>query len=202
MRTIAIVALLAVTLGACAPVTTAVPTGAPTTGTFPSPTAMPSPRAANFSISWKYYPCGGNSHFLAEVAEPDYPPPMYFVDTARGILSYTPIGEADSIVIPFRLADAEAEAIYQEGVRIGFFDYPSAFEVPEPFVRGLVMPAQAYTLRLTNGSLSTSVIWSDHAIVEPAYAPADRLRELMVLIRKTVQAHPEVQELPPGKLCL
>ncbi len=187
MKAMAFPIMLALTLSACAPATAAVPSSVPAIEV----------RAENFSFNWKYYPCSGNPKFVFDPEERNLSMPEYVVDTSTGTLVYTALGETNSISIPFRLTEIEAEAIYRKAVGIGFFDYPSTFVVPEPFVRGLMTPASAYELSMTNGGLAKSLIWSDHAIVEPPYAPADRLRELMDLIEKTVESHPEVQQLPP-----
>jgi hypothetical protein len=124
---------------------------------------------------------------------------MYLLDTAKGTLAYTPIGETDTTTIPFQLTDAEAGAISQKAVEIKFFGYPSQFVVPDKFVHGTSAPYAVYELTMRNAAFIHSVTWSDDAIVDPPYDPAEQLRDLMDLIQRTIRSHPEVKQLPPPK---
>lgn len=127
---------------------------------------------------------------------------MYVLDTISGTLVYTPLGEATSITISLQLTNDELESIYQKAVSVGFFEYPSKFVVPTDQSLGRHTPAASFELKMTNDTATNSVSWTDDALTDSGYTKADHLRELMYLIDKIIQSHPEVQELPEGMLCL
>jgi len=154
-----------------------------------APTATIAPRKSDVALVFKYEAeCG----LL----------PVNVLDTASNTLVYTPLGDTTSITISLRLTDDELESIYQKAIEIGFFDYPSKFVVPDDQVLGYRTPASSFELSIADGTVQNSVSWTDDIITKPDYPKADQLRELMKLINKTIQSHPEVQQLPgPKVLC-
>lgn len=150
-----------------------------------APIATVAPRADNFSFVYQYISCGSA--------------PLYILDSSKGTLIYTPLGDSTAITISFPLKDEEMETIYQKAVSIDFFDYPSEFVVPDDQVVGYQMPASNHELSMTNGEMSNSVTWTDGTMTKPEYKEADRLRELMDLIYEIIQSHSEIQQLPKSK---
>jgi hypothetical protein len=174
------VLLVLTILAACTPVITSPPQ---------TPTVTIPPRADNFSFIFQDYSCGSI--------------PVNVLDTASGTLVYTPLGDSTSTTINLRLTDNELETVYRKAMSIGFFDYPSEFVVPDDQALGFHAPSSSYQLSMTNGEMTNLVSWRDDTMTEPDYLKADQLRELLDLIDKIIQSHPEVQQLPePKALCL
>ena len=140
------------------------------------------PRADNFAFVFEDAPCGGI--------------PMNVLDSANKTLTRTPIGNSHSTTISLSLTNDELESIYQKAMSIGFFDYPSEFIIPDKQVIGHHSPASTYKLSLINGEMTNSVTWHDDTMTKPSYTEADQLRELMNLIEKIIQSHPEIKQLP------
>lgn len=183
MKPIACTILIALALTSCGPAGILTPT--------------PVARTSNFSLKFQYDPCGP----MQMLQPTNYGEPMYVLDTVKGTLVYLPLGETNSITIPFQQTDGELDAIYQKAAAIGFFQYASTFVIPAEHVIGMHTPAASYALTIANGALSHTVAWFDEDLVDQPYAPADRLRELMDLIEQTIKSHPEVQRLPPTAGC-
>ena len=150
-----------------------------------APVATVSPRADNFAFLFQASPCGPN--------------PVNILDTSNSTLVYTPLGDTTSITISLQLTYDELESVYQKAISIGFFDYPSAFLIPDDQVLGYQAPASSYQLSMTNGDMTNSVSWTDDTMTKPGYTKADQLRELMNLINEKIQAHLEIQQLPGPK---
>lgn len=142
-------------------------------------------RSDNFAFVYQDYSCG-----LI---------PVHVLDTTSDTLVYAPLGDPTSITVPFQLTDDELESVYQKAVFIGFFDYPSKLLIPDDQVLGYQAPASSYELSMTNGEMTHSVSWTDDTMTKPGYTKADQLRELMKMIDKIIQSHPEVEELPGSK---
>ena len=154
-----------------------------------APVATNSPRANNFALVFQDFAC-------ASV-------PVNVLDTASSTLVHTPLGDTTSLTISLRLTEAELEAIYQKAMAIGFFDYPAKFVIPDQQVLGYQARVFSYQLSMTNGEMTNSVSWQDDTITKSDYTKADQLRELIELIRQSIQSHPEVQQLPePEVRCI
>jgi hypothetical protein len=154
-----------------------------------TPTTTVTSPVNNFSLIFQYTPCG--------------PTPVNVLDTATGTLVYTPLGDTTSTTISLRLTDDELESIYQKAIAIGFFDYPSKFVVPNDQVLAYHTPAASYEISITKGTMTNSVSWTDNVMTKPDYTKANQLRELMKMIDKVLQSHPEVKQLPrPKMLCI
>jgi hypothetical protein len=129
--------------------------------------------------------------------------PVNVLDTTKDTLAHTPLGDTISITISLRLTNDELESVYQKAISISFFDYPSKFVIPDYQVLGYQSGISSYQLSMTNGVMTNSVSWTDDTISKPSYTKADQLRELMYLIDKIIQSHPEIQLLPePKALCI
>ena len=95
------------------------------------------------------------------------------------------------------LTDHEMNSIYAKMRDIGFFDYPVQFSIPMPKEGsvGMVTPHQTYYFKVTVGTQSKELTWEDNIITVKS-EPADKLRELITLILKIIEAKPEYKTLP------
>jgi hypothetical protein len=95
------------------------------------------------------------------------------------------------------LSGAETERIHRKMAEIGFFGYPEEFAVDIPPGSGATVfdPAPHYRFMVRNGDQIEKLRWSD-SISSPTSARADRLRELIQLIERTVQAHHPSERVP------
>jgi len=108
------------------------------------------------------------------------------LDTSKGILVHTPLGESKSIDIPFVLADAEMEMSYQKMLSTEYFGYPS-----EVRVRG-ESPASTFRLAVVNGEITNDVKWtSDLESGEPNFGENDKLLQLYIYIQQIIHSHAE-----------
>ncbi len=149
------------------------------------PAVKTAPHADNFAFVFKDYSCA--------------PIPLNVLDTTSGTLVHTPLDDTTSITISLHLTDDELETIYQKAISVGFFNYPSKFVVPDDQVLGYQTPPSNYELSMTNGEMINSVSWTDGTMTKSDYTKADKLRELVNLINKIIQSHPEIQQLPQTK---
>ncbi len=156
-------------------------TTAPASG---PPASAPAPRAPNFAVMFHVRTCG--------------PTDLHILDTASGTLVHTPLGETTALTVPLQLTDTELDAIYQHARAIDFFRYPADLRIPEDQVRGMQTPAAHYQLRMTNGTMTNTVAWTD-AVTVPKRTDIEHFRTLVQLIEHTMQAHPEMHHLPEPK---
>ena len=190
IRNIVMVLLISFILASCATATVVVPTEFTLPADNVTPTVATIPIAANFSFVFKDYSCD-----LSPVHTP-----VNILDTTNGTLVHTPLGDTTSITISLQLTDDELESIYSDAVSIGFFEYPSKFVVPDDQVTGRHFPAFSYQLSMTNGEKTNSVTWTDDMTTKPSFIKGDQLRNLVYLINKIIQSHPEIKQLPEPKL--
>ena len=101
-----------------------------------------------------------------------------------------------SITISLSLTEEEMDHIYQKMVEIDFFNYPDVFKVtvPEDELTQLVTPHSSYYFKVEKGSTVKELNWEDE-IMNPD-EQADRLKELIYLIRDIIELKPEYQVLP------
>ena len=177
-------------LASCAPATVVVPTEFALPVDNVTPTVVTIPIADNFAFVFQDYSCD-----LSPVHTP-----VNILDTTNGTLVHTPLGDTTSITISLQLTNDELESIYSEAVSIGFFEYPSKFVVPDDQVTGRHFPAFSYQLSMTNGEKTNSVTWTDDMTAKPSFIKDDQLRNLVNLINKIIQSHPEIKQLPEPKL--
>ncbi len=139
------------------------------------------PKAENFSFVFEEYSCG-------------HLPLLNVLDTSKGTLVNTPLGETKSVEIPFVLTEGEIEIIYQEIISTNYFDYPSKVRVRGP------VPSSTFRLKVVNGNFSNDVKWTDDFDFLPNYPEDDGLVKLFYLIQKIIRSHPEYPK--PNALCL
>jgi hypothetical protein len=122
--------------------------------------------------------------------------------TARNVLdtfegTYTKDMVADPpITIDFALSEEEKEEIYQKMAEIDFFDYPDEFsvEISPDAVVTMVIPYSSYYFRVACDSQIKELRWDDD--IKNPDEQADRLRELIMLIRDIVESKEEYRALP------
>jgi hypothetical protein len=94
------------------------------------------------------------------------------------------------------LSEEEMDRIYQKMVAIDFFNYPDEFSVStvpgEPI--GMVTPHASYYFKVEYNSQIKELSWDDD-ITNPD-EKADKLRELISLIRDIIESREEYQKLP------
>ena len=122
--------------------------------------------------------------------------------TARNILdtfegTYTKDMVADPPVsIDLSLSEEEKDIIYQKMVEIDFFSYPDDFSVDVSTAERITtfMPYNSYYFKVEYDSQIKELRWDDD-ITKPD-EKADRLRELILLIRNIIESKEEYKELP------
>jgi hypothetical protein len=108
-----------------------------------------------------------------------------------------------SITIKMRLTKTEMERIYQKMVEIDFFSYPDTFTVTaapgEP--TQVITPFNMYRFTVEKDSQTKTLNWSDE--IQTPNDKAAKLRELIILIQRIIEAKEEYKELPePGSAYL
>jgi hypothetical protein len=101
-----------------------------------------------------------------------------------------------SITVELSLTEAELDRIYQKMVEIDFFDYPDEFSVPveEGELVTIRTPYSSYYFKVEYDSTVKELWWEDE-IMNPN-DEANKLRELIQLIRDIVESKEEYKELP------
>ena len=101
-----------------------------------------------------------------------------------------------SITVNLSLSQEELDMIYQKMVEIDFFDYPDKFSVPIP-PDGMVTsvtPYSSYYFKVEYDSKVKELRWEAEIINKNE--EADKLRELIKLIRDIVESREEYKKLP------
>jgi hypothetical protein len=122
--------------------------------------------------------------------------------TARNVLNtfegtYTKDMVADPpITIDLTLSEEEKEEIYLKMEEIDFFDYPDEFsvEISPGTTVTMVTPYSSYYFRVARDSQIKELRWDDN--IKNPDEQADRLRELIMLIRDIVESKEEYRALP------
>ena len=121
------------------------------------------------------------------------------LDTFQGTYSKDMVRDPN-IMIHLLLSDEEMDRIYQKMVEIDFFNYPDQFSISAPpgVPVGISTPYSSYYFKVEHDAGTKELWWHDE-IVYKDYADekADRLRELIGLIRDIVESKEEYEELPP-----
>ena len=101
-----------------------------------------------------------------------------------------------SITVNLSLSKEELDRIYQKMIEINFFGYPDEFSVSvspgEP--AGMVTPHLSYYFRVEYDSKVKELRWEDN-ITNPD-KKAEKLRELINLIRDIIESKEEYKKLP------
>ena len=100
------------------------------------------------------------------------------------------------ITVDFTLSEEEKEEIYLKMVEINFFDYPDKFsiEVLPDAIMTMVTPHNSYYFRVVDGSQTKELQWDDD--IKNPDQQADRLRELIILIRNIIESKEDYKALP------
>ena len=120
------------------------------------------------------------------------------IDTFHGKFTKDMV-DAPSITITLKLSEAEMEEIYQKMLDIDFFNYPDTFTViPGPNeATQLVTPVNSYYFTVEKNGQTKTLSWEDSN--QNPNTKADKLRELIVMIQRMIEAKEEYKELPdPG----
>ena len=136
------------------------------------------PESAGFNLEFRYGVTAGN-----------------ILDTFEG--TYTKDMVIDPpVTVDLSLSAAEKEMIYEKMVEIDFFDYPDEFSVNVPLGKmiGRVTPYSSYYFRVEHDSQVKELRWDDE--ITNLDEKAERLRELITLIRNIIESKEEYQELP------
>jgi hypothetical protein len=136
------------------------------------------PRESNFNLIFRYGITAGNT-----------------LDTFQGIYIKDMVRDP-SIRIQLALTEEEMDQIYQKMVEIDFFNYPDKFSVavlPDA-PTAIRTPYPSYYFKVEYNSQVKELRWEDEIIEEDE--KANRLRELISLIRDIVESKEEYKELP------
>ncbi len=104
---------------------------------------------------------------------------------------------APSITTNLSLTSEELSQILAKMEEIDFFNYPDVFEVPQGELTQVVTPYSKYYFKVRYGSDTKELRWDDE-ILNPK-EQADRLRELISLIRGIIESKDEYKKLPEPK---
>jgi protein involved in sex pheromone biosynthesis len=117
------------------------------------------------------------------------------LDTFQGKFTKDMISEAP-ITIEFNLTSEEMDSIYQKMLEIDFFSYPDEFEVtvPEGELARMVLPYSSYYFKVEHAGGIKELTWEDK--ITNTDAQADKLKELIHLIRDIIELKPEYLVLP------
>jgi len=106
---------------------------------------------------------------------------------------------APSITTHLELTQSELEQILLKMEEIDFFNYPDVFkiEIPPGGLISIVTPYSRYYFKVEHGSVVKELSWEDEILNEDE--KADRLRELINLIRSIIESKEEYKRLPEPK---
>ena len=138
----------------------------------------PTPGESNFNLIFKYGVSAKN-----------------ILDTFEG--TYTKDMVMDpSITVNISLSEEELDRIYKKMVKIDFFSYPEKFKVSPSLgeIVGIVTLYSRYYFRVEYDSQIKELSWDDELIYKDE--KADRLREVIKLIRDIIESKEEYKELP------
>jgi hypothetical protein len=101
-----------------------------------------------------------------------------------------------AITIELTLSEEEMDSIYQKMAEIDFFNYPDEFKVTVPpgELTGMVTPFSRYYFTVEKDSQIKDLSWADE-ITNPN-VKADKLRELINLIKSIIESKEEYKKLP------
>ena len=101
-----------------------------------------------------------------------------------------------SITVNLSLTEEELDRIYQKMVEIDFFDYPDEFSVvvAPGEAAGHLTSYSSYYFKVEYDSKIKELRWADEIINEND--KADKLRELIKLIRDIIESNEEYEKLP------
>lgn len=103
------------------------------------------------------------------------------------------------ITVDLSLSKKEMKTIYNKMAEINFFDYPDQYTIliPPGEGVGMVTPHSTYYFKVENGSSVKELTWEDY--ITNRDEKADKLRELIKVIRDIVESKREYKALPVPK---
>jgi hypothetical protein len=136
------------------------------------------PRESNFNLIFKYGVMAKNE-----------------LNTFNGTYTRDMVSDP-SITVELSLTEEELDSIYEKMVEIDFFNYPDKFAIIVPFSKphGIVTPYSSYYFKIQHDSEVKELWWADEIIYEDIQA--DKLTELINLIRDIIESKDEYKELP------
>ena len=101
-----------------------------------------------------------------------------------------------SITVELSLTEEELDKIYQKMLDVDFFNYPDEFSVSvSPLgLTKMVTPYSSYYFKVEYDSTVKELSWDDEIVKRDE--KADRLRELIRLIRDIIESKEEYKQLP------
>ena len=100
-----------------------------------------------------------------------------------------------SITVNLSLSEEELDRIYDKMLEIDFFDYPEEFSVSTSGGSfGIMTPYSSYYFRVEYDSGIKELRWKDE--ISYPDEKADRLRELIRIIKDIVESKEEYKALP------
>jgi len=143
--------------------------------------SAPPPHPSNFNMIFKYGGGAGNE-----------------LNTFEGTYTNDMIMDP-SITVDISLSKQELDRIYQKMIEINFFGYPDQFSVSVPPGQsfGLATPHCSYYFRVEYDSKVKELSWEDNITNEDK--KAEKLRELIKLIRDIIESKEEYKQLPPPR---
>ena len=104
-----------------------------------------------------------------------------------------------SVMVNLYLSEEEKNRIYQKMVEIDFFSYPDEFSISVPVGEsiGIVTPHASYYFKVEYNSEIKELWWEDK--ITNKDEKADKLRELIKLIRDIIESKEEYKKLPPPR---
>jgi hypothetical protein len=136
------------------------------------------PRESNFNLIFKYGIFAKNE-----------------LNTFNGTYTKDMVSDP-SITVELSLTEEELDSIYEKMIEIDFFNYPDKFSIvpsPNDLVR-MVTPYSSYYFKVQYDSRIKELRWEDE-ILNPDIQ-ADKLMELINLIRDIIESKDEYKELP------
>ena len=120
------------------------------------------------------------------------------LDTFQGTFTKDMVMDA-AITIKLTLSGVEMDSIYQKMSEIDFFNSPDKFsvDVPEGEIKTEVTPYSTYFFRVTYGAKTKELLWHDK--LTNSDEKADKLKELINLIRSIIESKEEYKQLPEAK---
>jgi len=143
--------------------------------------SAPPPHPSNFNMIFKYGVGAGNE-----------------LNTFEGTYTKDMIMDPP-ITVDISLSKEELDTIYQKMIEINFFGYPDQFSVfvPPGESVGMLTPYCSYYFKVEYDSKVKELSWEDNIINEDK--KAEKLRELIKLIRDIIESKEEYKQLPPPR---
>ncbi|MGD0779503.1 MAG: hypothetical protein ABR954_01795 [Dehalococcoidales bacterium] len=136
------------------------------------------PQKSDFNFIFKYGVSGGNT-----------------LDTFHGTYTRDMILDP-AITIDMVLTAAEMDSIYQKMLEIDFFNYPDKFsvDVADNETKIEVTPYPTYFFKVEYSGKTKELLWHDKYVNSDAQA--NKLKELINLVKSIIESKAEYQALP------